>query len=58
MAEENIKVGVVSISAKTLKDIMDYLQYHESDIAYGIDDFNDLQSAFKAFFHREASQNA
>lgn len=36
-----------------MTDIIDYLVFHEDDIAYGINDFGDLRQAFEELVGRE-----
>lgn len=43
---------VLSIDTN-VHELMDYLERHESDIAYGINDFADLIGLFVAAFKRQ-----
>ena len=41
------------IKNKYVNSLLEYLQNHESDIAYGINDFGDLKELFVELFNRE-----
>lgn len=44
---------IVKLSLTTFKDLKEYLEFHEDDIAIGRNDFGDLRKLFIEIFDRE-----
>ncbi len=47
---------MVELDAEALEKLRTWMFYRESDIAYGIEDFGELQDVFVALFGREAKE--
>ncbi len=53
----NLGGMMVELDAEALEKLRTWMFYRESDIAYGIEDFGELQDIFVALFGREAQEN-
>lgn len=42
---------------EAMMDLMSFLDHHEADIAYDINDFGDLKGVFQDVFGREPREN-
>ena len=47
----------VTMTAEVLSELVQYLKYHEDDIAYNINDFGELRCLFLAIFNRAPEKN-
>jgi len=44
----------IALGMTATAELVEYLHFHESDIAYGMDDFDDLRRVFREVFGYEA----
>ena len=47
----------IELSIKDFKSLSDYLNNHEYDIAYSLDDFDDLRGLFVEIFEQEPHED-
>lgn len=50
--------GIVNINIKSLTKLVEYLIFHEANIAIGINDFGDLQDVFCDIIKRAPKEDA